>query len=292
MSVAALNYYQGAFEARACDQRVLAVAQDGGVASALVIYALQHRLVDCAIVMENDPDAPLRAKPLIVEQPYDALKGAGSRYTHGSMVSALADLAERYSDRRVMVVALPCEVEGLRKVSGARRDNTLAYVVGLFCSNIFTYDGLINRHLREAKGLDLQGTEKVIIKGNQYWVISEKGNILLEPHSLKELRPYRRPGCNACIDYAADLADISIGSIGTNRKGWGVVLVKNAKAMNLFRGAVEAGFLESEPLDEESAEFAELIRLALRKRDRHPRGQAFKNLIKQGSGGGDEPAVG
>src|SRR3972149_5055621 len=184
MSVAALNYYQCAFEARACDQRVLAVAQDGGVATALIVYARQQRLVDCAIVMENDPDVPLRAKPLIIEQPYDALKGAGSRYTHGSMVSALAELAERYSDRRVMVVALPCEVEGLRKVSGARRGNTLEYIVGLFCSNIFTYDGLVNRHLRDEKGLDLQGTEKVIVKGNQYWVLSEKGNMLLEPRSL------------------------------------------------------------------------------------------------------------
>jgi coenzyme F420 hydrogenase subunit beta len=277
--VAALNSYQCAFQARARDQRILSVAQDGGVATALAVYALQQDLVDCAIVMQNDPDDPLRATPVIVEQPYDALKGAGSRYTPGSTASALLNLAERYAGRRVMVVALPCEVQGLRKVNGARRGNTLEYIVGLFCSSIFTYDGLINRHLRQDKRVDLQGTEKIIIKGNRYWVTTASGDILAAPESLKELRPYRRPACDACIDYAADLADISIGAIGANRPGWGVVLIRNAKALDLFRGAVDAGLLTAEPLDEEGPHFAELTRIATRKRHRHPRGQAFLDLL-------------
>ena len=277
--VATLNSYQCAFQARASDPRILSVAQDGGVATALVVYALQQRLVDCAIVMRTDPDEPLRATPVIVEHPHDALTGAGSRYTPGSTASALLHLAERYSGRRVMVVALPCEVQGLRKVNGARRGNTVEYIVGLFCSSIFSYDGLINGHLRQGKGLDLLGTERIIIKGNRYWVTSAKGDILLAPQSLKELRPYRRPACNACIDYAADLADLSIGVIGANRPGWGVVLIRSARALDLFRGASDAGLLTSEPLDQEGPDFAELLRIATRKRHRHPGGQAFLDLL-------------
>jgi coenzyme F420 hydrogenase subunit beta len=65
---------------------------------------------------------------------------------------------------------------------------------------------------------------------------------------LKVTHKYEQPGCHVCLDYVANFADISTGSVGTP-DGWSTVFVRSAAGEAAFNKAVEAGWIIAESMD-------------------------------------------
>ncbi|MEM2901359.1 MAG: Coenzyme F420 hydrogenase/dehydrogenase, beta subunit C-terminal domain [Candidatus Bathyarchaeia archaeon] len=262
-----LGVVRKSYMARAKDEAVLNVCQDGGVVTALAIHALESGFVDLAILTGGGPETGWRPQPLIASNRAEALRGAGSKYSPGGSVSALGEAAVGYPNSKIMYVGLPCQIQGLRRLSTSNKGNRklgerVTLTMGLFCMDIYHYRSLMEK-LSEAK-VNLSEVTKFDIKSNIFKAF-QNGKTLFEA-PIKDLDDGRMEGCGKCQDFTAELADISVGSVASP-EGWCTVLVRSEKGEALFNHAIKKGVVEAKEV-KDSGKLELLVRLSDRKRRR------------------------
>ncbi len=113
-------------------------------------------------------------------------------------------------------------------------------------------------------GVDPQRIDNINIKGKVV-VRLDDGEVINA--SLKQYREWARPACLYCLDYGAENADIGAGGIGLD--GWTYTLIRTEAGHKAFTAAVEDGWLETRPLDDEPrGEFLMNRLSALKKKNR------------------------
>ena len=125
--------------------------------------------------------------------------------------------------KKVAFVGTPCQISAFRqiqKIPLKKISNIVAFTIGLFCSESFTYSGLIVKKIRDDMGIDLKDIDKMNIKG-KFLIKLKNGNVAEIP--LKEARKYAEKKCSYCGDFSSELADISVGGIGLDDRTFTVV---------------------------------------------------------------------
>ncbi|MBS7651455.1 Coenzyme F420 hydrogenase/dehydrogenase, beta subunit C-terminal domain, partial [Candidatus Bathyarchaeota archaeon] len=84
---------------------------------------------------------------------------------------------------------------------------------------------------------------------------------------VKELEPYVVSGCSKCQDFSAELSDISVGAVGSQR-GWTTVLVRSEIGEEIFNSAADDGVIESTPLSEVKPGLEMVVKLSQIKKRR------------------------
>ena len=199
--------------ARATDPEVQACGQDGGLVSALLIWAFEHDVIDAALVSGLEGDGSTwKAVPQVAWSKEDVLATSGSRYTYSANPLAYPEAIAGGAER-IALVGMGCQasappVMAARKAGKIARRFTLS--IGLLCSK--TFDDAIFPELFEAKyGLARADIVKMNIKGVfQVWMRDGAYHEI----PLKEAHGWTREGCTSCPDFAAEHADISTGGIG------------------------------------------------------------------------------
>ena len=87
--------------------------------------------------------------------------------------------------------------------------------------------------------------EKLDIGKGKFWIETADQTLSIP---LKETHGYEQSGCKVCLDYVAELADVSTGSVGTP-DGWSTVFVRTDAGETIFKQAVDAGVIETKPMD-------------------------------------------
>ncbi len=254
--------------ARATDPEVRAVGQDGGFVSALLVFALEHDLIDAALVSALEGDGSTwKAVPAVARTRAEILATAGSRYTYSANPMAYGEAIDGGAER-VALVGMGCQasappVMAARKAGKVARRFALS--IGLMCSK--TFDDAIFPDLFEARyGLKRQDIVKMNIKGVfQVWM--RDGAYHEVP--LKEAHAFTREGCTSCPDFAAEHADISTGGIGAFND-WTLTLVRTERGRELFHAMVAADAVEVRPSDDDPGAIALLRRLSKVSRKRWP----------------------
>lgn len=236
----------GIFSARCRDERILASSQDGGAVTALLQYALETKVVDQAIVVAKDSETPWKPLTMTVNTRDDLLANAGSKYTATGSLSALADAATGYPNSKLAFVGMPCQIQALRRIatsshSARKLAEQVKLAIGLFCYNTYKYKPLFVDYVKQQQNLDLDRISKVDIKSGRFKAFYDAEVKLDIP--VKDLEPYTHPGCSKCQDFTAELADISIGHIGSET-GWCTVITRTKEAHQLLRSAADAGVLQ------------------------------------------------
>jgi coenzyme F420 hydrogenase subunit beta len=254
--------------ARATDPEVLGAGQDGGFVSALLIWALEHDVVDAALVSALEGDGSTwKAVPTVARNRTDVLATAGSRYTYSANPMAYAEAIESGAER-IALVGMGCQasappVMSARKAGKVARRFSLS--IGLLCSK--TFDDAIFPELFEARyGLARQDIAKMNIKGVfQIW--THDGGYHEVP--LKEAHEFTRQGCLSCPDFAAEHADIATGGIGAFND-WTLTVIRTERGHELFDAMVAGGAVEVRPADDDPGAVALLHRLSRVSRRRWP----------------------
>jgi coenzyme F420 hydrogenase subunit beta len=217
---------------------------------------------------------PMKTVPRIGSTVKDVVDTAGSKYTHGGVLGGLSDAAASFPNGRIGLVALPCELQGLWRMHTSLQatykfggsgivGGRPALTIGLFCSKVYYHDKLVNEFIQQKHAIDPAKVTKTVIKRGKFKVYV--GTEVVIEVSLKELESYMSGPCKYCIDYTAELADISIGAIGS-KDGWNTVIVRTAVGERLFESAKKANVIEASPVDRSRPDFAPLIRLATKKK--------------------------
>ncbi|MGH9101584.1 MAG: Coenzyme F420 hydrogenase/dehydrogenase, beta subunit C-terminal domain [Acidimicrobiales bacterium] len=258
--------------ARAADPELAAAGQDGGLVSALLVWALEHDVVDAALVSYLEGDgSSWRAVPGVARTREDVLRAAGSRYTYSANLLAYPDAIAGGAER-IALVGMSCQAS-VPPVMSARRAGKVArrfaLTIGLLCSKTFE-DSIFGELLEQRHGLARQDLVKMNIKGRlQLW---DRGGGYHEV-PLKECHDWTRAGCKACPDFAAEHADISTGGIGAF-DDWTLVLVRTPRGSEVIDAMEAAGDIALRPAEDDPGCLDLLRRLSRVSRRRWPAGAA------------------
>ena len=254
--------------ARAADPAVREAGQDGGLVSAILVWALAHDVIDAALVSALEGDgSSWKAVPAVARTAAEVLAAAGSRYTYSANTLAYPAAVEAGAER-IALVGMSCQAS-VPPVMSARKTGKvarrLALSIGLLCSK--TFDDAIFPELFEAKyGLQRSDITKINIKGVfQIW--TNDGAYHEVP--LKEGHAWTRQGCTACPDFAAEHADISTGGIGAF-SDWTLTIVRTDQGREIIAAMQADGTIETRPAEDDPGALALLDKLARASRRRWP----------------------
>jgi coenzyme F420 hydrogenase subunit beta len=254
--------------ARAADREVHEKGQDGGLVSAILLWAMENGYIDAALVSYLEGDgSSWKAIPGVARTREEILAAAGSRYTYSANTLAYAEAVESGAEK-IALVGMSCQsssppVMTARKAGKVAR--RFALNIGLLCSK--TFDDAIFEELFEAKyGLRKQDMVKMNIKGVfQIWM--KDGSYHEVP--LKECHAWTREGCKMCPDFAAEHADISTGGIGAFND-WTLTVVRTDLGREIIIKMLREGVIEGRPGDDDPGAIALMRKLATVSRRRWP----------------------
>jgi len=283
--------YQEIFVARTRDPRIRERCQDGGVVTAMLVYGLESGCFDGAVVSAADPNKPCSPRPTLETTVEGVIAAAGSWYTYCPNDLALAKAVEA-DCRRVGFVGVPCQItpvvkaescdpaflEGGRKkpkhIERQRRSlkdpvDRVALRIGLLCSEVFNFDGLMAGKIEREMGIPLSDVRKFNVKG-EVLVYRRNGELTRIP--LAEAQEHARPECLHCGDFSAELADVSCGGVGA--MDWTITIARTDRGREFLSAMIEADLLEVRPIEEFESSLKVLLRLARRQHQRVPPGKA------------------
>jgi coenzyme F420 hydrogenase subunit beta len=235
-------------------------SQNGGVATALLTAALDEELVDCALVMGQDPWSQ-RSYPRVVYDAKELKKCAGSKYTSNAILEPLKDLIK--CTKNIALVGTPCSVHamGLMRRSSnefaERVAQKVRFVIGLFCFE--AYDESVIPDISKIIGEPAWRFDGMNIGDGKMTIKLRDGGFRTIP--LQHLAEDVKTGCKACADFTAKLSDISIGRMGS-ASGMSTVIVRTSEGMGLFDIAEDMGLLEvTDGVNVEAIERASRLKL-------------------------------
>lgn len=244
-----LGGYIKIVSARATRSDVRSVAQDGGVVTTLLIYALEKGLIDAGIVASRSSVEAWKPVPKAAMNINDVLEAAGTKYSNSPNLVALKDAIYGYDIERVCVVGVPCQVSAARiaKVhpKAARKiGDKIIFIIGLFCMESFPHTKLVE--FLALNKIDVAKVTKFDIKEGRFKVYVGNAEVLSVP--VRAMKGYANHYCEACRDLTSWYADVSVGAIGSER-GWSTVIVRSSEGAKLFDGAVQNGYLEVKSIE-------------------------------------------
>ncbi|MCD9625089.1 Coenzyme F420 hydrogenase/dehydrogenase, beta subunit C-terminal domain [Rhabdothermincola salaria] len=255
---------------RASDDMVHRMGQDGGLVSAILIWAMQEGYIDGALTsyLEGGADSgSWKAVPGVASDRDEVLAAAGSRYTYSANTLAIDEALEKGLSK-LALVGMSCQssvppVMWSRKVG--KISKPIVFNIGLLCSK--TFDDAIFEELFEAK-YRLRKSEivKMNIKGVfQIWMRDGSYHEV----NLKECHAWTREGCTHCPDFAAEHADISTGGIGKDND-WTLTIVRTDLGREIIDRMIADGSIVARPGDEDPGAIALMRKLAEKSRSRWP----------------------
>lgn len=124
----------------------------GGMVSQLLIWLLENKYIDGAVVTKFDNSQPLMVKTFIATSKEDILDARSSKYGPVTMAGMAKEIKDAPGTRFV-VVGLPCHIQGFRKLISI--DKKLSEkVIGLFaifCSSGRTF--YLTEHVMKERGI-------------------------------------------------------------------------------------------------------------------------------------------
>jgi coenzyme F420 hydrogenase subunit beta len=227
------------------------------------MFALSNGIIDGAIMSATNENKPWFPIPRLVSTLQEVTECAGTRYSYSPNILALQEAIQQ-KKKSLAFVGTPCQIQAIRKIEAIplkKYSSMLKFTIGLMCTESFTYEGLMKKHIQGVLGVNLMDIRKMNIKG-KVLVYTKSGEV--RSMSLAEAKQYTRKGCIPCTDFSAELADISTGGLGLS--DWTFTVIRTEKGEDIFKGAENAGMLKTRPIEEEKDALNLLIKLSRRKR--------------------------
>ncbi len=226
---------------------------DGGAVTSLLLYLMDHHLIDGALVSLSD--GPFHRSPHLATTAEEIISAAGSHYDESFPLIKLGDQYLTYSPTlyelrklrshaipRVAMVGTPCQIHTVRKmqVLGVIPSDVIKYHFGLFCMENFSFTDLQLEALGEKHGFRPSQIVKVNVKEDFFLYLND-GRIIHIP--FEDVDSIARPACLVCPDFSAEYSDISFGGLGS-AEGYTTVVVRSEKGRWIYREALSAGYVQ------------------------------------------------
>jgi coenzyme F420-reducing hydrogenase beta subunit len=205
--------------------------QDGGMVTSILKQGIEMGFLDAAVVAQRNKSCGANAA--YVDETEMILQAKGTKYVRVSVIAPLLDALNR-GKKRIAVVGTPCQIRVVRKLQRHgyfidKFPDVEIFLIGLFCFESFDYESLKSR-IRELFCIDLDNAEKMQIARGKF-IVTIDGKQYSCP--VRDLKNQVRAGCEFCDDLVSRLADISIGSIGSE-DGYSTLIVRSERGERLL----------------------------------------------------------
>ena len=236
----------------------------------MLLYALDSGIIDGALVVGKDNWAPVAC---VAKTRDGIIRVAGTKYGVVPVLKVLRTAVVDHGLGKICVVGSPCHVQSVRylKYKGLPLASSVKLTVGLFCRENYEYACLIEK-IRE-EGVDVSQVDKLDVSRD--FNVHTAGNKLSLP--ITEVKSCVPRHCLVCEDFAAELADIAIGS-GGSAKGWSTVIIRTEEGEKVFTGMAEQRLIEIEELKD----IADAREMAARKKEKAKQTEETFKLTKRG----------
>jgi coenzyme F420 hydrogenase subunit beta len=236
-----VGIYKRIVVARTREQAIEEACQDGGIVTALLIYALDKSIIDGALVVVSDSWMPIAG---IAKTREGVILAAGTKY---GVVPVLEDLRSAVIDHglsKICVVGSPCHIQSVRylKHKGLPLASSVKLTVSLFCRENYDYQCVVQK--ARDKGIGVEQIDKLNV-AEEFNVYADGKKLSFPITEVKSCVPKH---CLVCEDFAGELADISIGS-GGSPGGWSTVIIRTGEGETVFSGLERAGLVETKAAD-------------------------------------------
>ncbi len=189
----------------------------GGLLSHFLIYLLDKKIIDGAVVTRFSESNPLRTQSFIATTRDDILAAKSSKYCPVSLNGMVREVMS--FPGKVLIVGLPCHIAGMRKTEALNkkfREKVVGYFA-IYCSSNRNFNGL--DFLLKKRNVDPKDVKSFSFRDDgclgSMKIITED-RAISEPfvQYYGKLRSYFKPRrCSFCIDHYGMLADVSFGDI-------------------------------------------------------------------------------
>lgn len=127
--------YEKCFTGYSNDFEVRYHSASGGMVSQFLIWLLENKKIDGAVVTRFDQENSLLVKTFIATTREDIIAARSSKYAPVTLNRAVQDI-KAASGSRYVIVGLPCHIQGLRKlmeIDKKLRDKVVG-LFGIYCS--------------------------------------------------------------------------------------------------------------------------------------------------------------
>ncbi|MDR3222123.1 MAG: Coenzyme F420 hydrogenase/dehydrogenase, beta subunit C-terminal domain [Methanobrevibacter sp.] len=163
-------------------------------------------------------------------------------------------------NKKIAMVGTPCQILAASKIDYYEKEtggSPIDLKIGLFCMENFSYTYL-KMFLKE-KNIDLKDVNEFRIENNKFKVFL---NNSIQEFSISQTNSFKRKNCDICTDYTSNLADISVGSVGSP-KGYSTVIVRSKKGNKIIQELISNGNVSKKDLKEKALDL--LIRISNKK---------------------------
>lgn len=264
------GYTENLFISHPVNQAVRLAGASGGLVTGLLLYLLAKGEIQGAVVVRMDPGKPYQSQGFLATTAEEIRDAAQSKYCLTPSMEILRELRRR--EGRFAVVALPCQVQGLRKLAAVdpRLAEKIAYIFGLYCNCNLNPNG----HLEaiQACGIGLDEVARFDFRGGGWpggFNVTRKDGTEVYLHPgiiIKDVmnimfRLFGGWRCYLCTDALAEFADLSFGdhwaidysdSLGKMERCT-LVSQRTAKGLRLLEQAMADGAVVLHPLPRERA---------------------------------------
>jgi coenzyme F420 hydrogenase subunit beta len=249
--------YSNCYIGHANDNVIRFNATSGGLVTALLVFALEQKMINGALVTRMNPDKPLQPQPFIARTREEIIAASKSKYCPVPANTALKEILKSKEGEKFAVVGLPCHIEGIRKAEAINKKlkDKIILHLGLFCAHT---DGFRQTEFV----LNKYSIKKDQVTSFQYRGHGWPGSVVIQLANGKEyLIPFQKyinwhmlwlyspHGCQWCMDGCAEFADASFGDAWLpeyrqDNLGKSVIITRNNIANDLIEKATQTGKIQ------------------------------------------------
>lgn len=270
------GHFEGAYLAHSSEEFLRSSGTSGGLVTGLLLYLLEQKIIDGALVVGSDENEKWKGKPMIARTREELFASLKSKYAIAPTNIAYEEI--RRVPGKYAVVGLPCQIHGYH--NAARLDKRLkervVLTIGLFCHAAIEHDPM--RILWEGLGEKKKEVNRFISRVGKHPGTPhlEFNDGTLEPLYFPEAKGYRPSSmeiinilyrlytpsrCLTCYDSTSEFADIAVGDPWMPKPGkeinfidgYSFVLARTNRGMATLRAARRAGAIEMKQLDPDIA---------------------------------------
>ena len=253
-----IGHHKSIYVAHSKNPDIRQRGSSGGAVTALLLYALENKIIDGAIVVGMSEKEPWKYDIKIAKTPKEIKEASQSKYSLVPLNSILRKLENENGN--FAVVGLPCHIHGIRNLQsiGWEPANKIKLLIGVFCG--------FNLHFSATDYLIKKtGTKKSDIKSLEYRGGPWPGGFQIKTKNdgekfIKKFHYnfvnsiYSPKRCLLCIDLMNELADISVGDAwidGIDEKGWSTVITRSDTGAALFEDAKNCNYIDYRKIPKE-----------------------------------------
>lgn len=232
--------------ARSLDTDIRKRATDGGVVTSILLHLFDTGKIDGAIVTKQN--GPFSREPHLATTREEIIESAGFYFDTSQGIKHFSGEYSTYSPSvqefrpviekglsRIAMVGTPCQIKAVRKIEtlGIVPSDSIKFCLGLFCSGNFNFGDEEKSKLEKLGNCKLKDLKKINVKDEFMLHLNNKE---IKTIGLDKLDFMKRHACRFCMDYSAELADISFGGIGA-KEGWTTVITRTPLGRAVFADA-------------------------------------------------------